>query len=48
MKLANVLGALFLVLVVVSSFLIWAKAPCGLWTYAKAGDIPNRCADYRR
>ncbi|MFE3579428.1 hypothetical protein [Streptomyces vinaceus] len=43
MRLANVLGALFLALVAVSSFLIWTKAPCGLWAHAKAGDAPARC-----
>ncbi|MGW3658584.1 hypothetical protein ACWD6R_24095 [Streptomyces sp. NPDC005151] len=22
---------------------VWASAPCGLWTFAKVGDVPARC-----
>ncbi|WP_158754262.1 hypothetical protein [Streptomyces sp. NRRL F-2580] len=43
MKLGNALAALLLAVAAVGSFLIWTKGPCGLWTYAKAGDTPARC-----
>ncbi|MCY0945356.1 hypothetical protein [Streptomyces antarcticus] len=48
MKLGNALAALLLAVAAVSSFLIWTKGSCGLWTYAKAGDTPARCVTHLR
>ena len=48
MKFGNALAAALLALATVSSFLIWTKAPCGLWAYAKAGDTPARCVTHLR
>ncbi|MFJ7205645.1 hypothetical protein ACIQWR_19175 [Streptomyces sp. NPDC098789] len=48
MKLGSALAALLVVVAAVSSFLIWIKGPCGLWTHAKAGDTPVRCVTHLR
>ncbi|MET8111163.1 hypothetical protein [Streptomyces prasinus] len=32
-----------LVTLLVASIWIWTSAPCGLWSWAKAGDVPARC-----
>ncbi|MGW5773078.1 hypothetical protein ACWEVY_28495 [Streptomyces longwoodensis] len=26
---------------------VWTSAPCGLWTFAKAGETPARCLMHR-
>jgi hypothetical protein len=38
-----VAGALALVLFIGADVWVWTSAPCGLWTYAKAGETPARC-----
>jgi hypothetical protein len=39
----KLLAAMVLVLVLGLSQYAWFQAPCGLWTYAKAGETPARC-----
>ncbi|MCR8576451.1 hypothetical protein [Streptomyces sp. Isolate_219] len=34
---------LALVLFIGGSAWVWTSAPCGLWTFAKAGEMPARC-----
>ncbi|MGW1040058.1 hypothetical protein [Streptomyces sp. NPDC002547] len=33
----------FLLTLIAGSAWIWTSAPCGLWTFSKAGDMPARC-----
>ncbi|MFD4608309.1 hypothetical protein ACFWOT_09355 [Streptomyces sp. NPDC058440] len=36
-------GAVGLVLALILSAWAWTSAPCGLWKYSKAGEVPARC-----
>jgi hypothetical protein len=42
-RLAALIGAVLVVTLIAGSVLIWTKAPCGLWSFSKAGDMPARC-----
>jgi hypothetical protein len=42
-RVLSAFAALALAVFIVGSCLIWTKAPCGLWTFAKAGEMPARC-----
>ncbi|MEV1109915.1 hypothetical protein AB0I95_14830 [Micromonospora sp. NPDC049751] len=37
------ISSLVLLMVLVCSATVWAKAPCGLWSFSRAGDAPVRC-----
>ncbi|MFE2102928.1 hypothetical protein [Streptomyces sp. NPDC059468] len=43
----NIALALLLVVVLGLAEWVWVSAPCGLWTYAKAGETPARCLMHR-
>ncbi|MFJ5882648.1 hypothetical protein [Kitasatospora cineracea] len=43
MKLNSFVVGLVVVLLVAGSLTVWTSAPCGLWTYAAAGETPARC-----
>ncbi|MFE0964043.1 hypothetical protein [Streptomyces fungicidicus] len=32
-----------LALAIIASIWIWTSAPCGLWSWARVGDMPARC-----
>lgn len=36
-----------LALIISLSAWCWTSAPCGLWTYTKAGETPSRCLMHR-
>jgi hypothetical protein len=37
------LGVLLVIAVIAIPALLWVKAPCELWTFSRAGDMPARC-----
>lgn len=49
-KLDDALGAglaiIALLAFIVGAFVVWTQAPCGLWKYHKAGEIPARCISH--
>ncbi|MCC2278873.1 hypothetical protein LKL35_26095 [Streptomyces sp. ET3-23] len=43
MKARPVLAVTVAAALLAASIWTWVAAPCGLWTFAKAGDVPARC-----
>lgn len=41
--LPEIVGAVFVAALIALFAFIWTSAPCGLWQYSKAGDMPGRC-----
>ncbi|MEU9126565.1 hypothetical protein AB0D08_00355 [Kitasatospora sp. NPDC048540] len=42
-RLSSLAAALLGLVLIVGSVWVWTSAPCGLWSYSKAGDMPARC-----
>ncbi|WP_371671209.1 hypothetical protein OG985_28475 [Streptomyces sp. NBC_00289] len=38
-----VVAAAFIATLIAGAAWVWTSAPCGLWTFSKAGDMPARC-----
>ncbi|MFE9455953.1 hypothetical protein [Streptomyces californicus] len=43
----KLLAAAVIVLVLALAQYAWFQAPCGLWKYSKAGEMPARCVMHR-
>jgi hypothetical protein len=41
----DIAAIISLVIALIASAWTWTSAPCGLWSLAKAGDMPSRCLD---
>ncbi|AVE00414.1 hypothetical protein SEA_OZZYJ_33 [Streptomyces phage OzzyJ] len=42
-RLTALAGVALIVTLIAGSIWVWTSAPCGLWTFSKAGDMPARC-----
>lgn len=43
MKASDIAFVIATIVALVGGLLIWTSAPCGLWAFSKAGDMPARC-----
>ncbi|MFJ6893608.1 hypothetical protein [Streptomyces hokutonensis] len=43
MKASDVGYCLAVIILLGASIWTWTSAPCGLWAFSKAGDMPARC-----
>lgn len=46
--LISVAMGLVMALLVAFSIWAWVSAPCGMWKFEKAGEIPSRCLSHYR
>jgi hypothetical protein len=43
----DIVVIIFLLAALVGGIWTWTSAPCGLWSLAKAGEMPARCLDIK-
>ncbi|QBI99395.1 hypothetical protein SEA_CAELUM_34 [Streptomyces phage Caelum] len=43
MKPSDIGYCIAVIALLAGSIFAWTSAPCGLWAYSKAGDMPARC-----